>query len=406
LPREGLRWRLSVLMFLLYGVPGAWCPLFSLRLEELGFTPLETGWAFTTQALASLVAPLAAGQVADRWWPAERCLSFCALAAGALLWLLAELTSPAAVFATALAFWLAMVPVLTLGVSLSFSHLPSPERDFGGVRVWGTVGWVVPGWLLGYWFTEPAWLGMARSGRDLADAFRLGGVLALALGLYAWMLPHTPPRRRAESWLAPLAALRLLRERSFAVYCAAALGLYLTLPFLQQVVPLLLEHLGIPRPWWGPALTISQSMEIFALVLLPWLLLRVGVRGTMLLGLLAWGTGMTVMAVGQPTWLVVASLGCNGLCICCFLVAGQVFVNSRARGDIRASAQGLLAFTNGLGLFLGSLLVGWVRELTGGAFPPTLAVGAVLAAALVVLFFAGFAPDGTTPARSASEGPR
>src|SRR5205823_119688 len=83
--------------------PGAGLPLFSLRLQELHFTPVEIGWVCATQALAGLFAPLFAGQVADRWWPAERCLAVCAAFAGTLLWLLSELTGPAAVFATSLA---------------------------------------------------------------------------------------------------------------------------------------------------------------------------------------------------------------------------------------------------------------------------------------------------------------
>src|SRR5207245_2606631 len=83
------RWRLSLLMFLYYAIQGAFVPLFSLRLQELGLTPLEMGWACATQALAALVAPLAAGQIADRWLPAERCLAVCALVSGTLLWVLA-----------------------------------------------------------------------------------------------------------------------------------------------------------------------------------------------------------------------------------------------------------------------------------------------------------------------------
>jgi MFS family permease len=142
-----MRARLSLLMFLQYAPQGAFVPLFSLRLQELGFTHVEIGWACATQALAALVAPLVAGQVADRWFPAQRCLAVCAVLAGLILWLLAGLTSWPAVFAASLAFWLVMGPVNTLGTALSFAHLVDPARDFGGVRLWGTIGWATaPGW--------------------------------------------------------------------------------------------------------------------------------------------------------------------------------------------------------------------------------------------------------------------
>src|SRR5262244_99762 len=83
-----LRGRLSVLMFLQYAPAGAVVPLFSSHLKDLGFTPLQTAWACGAPPLAGMFAPLVAGQVADRWLPAERCLAVCALLAGAALWVL------------------------------------------------------------------------------------------------------------------------------------------------------------------------------------------------------------------------------------------------------------------------------------------------------------------------------
>lgn len=407
-----MRWRLSVLMFLQYSAPGALLPLFSLRLQELGFSPLEMGYVCSTQALAALIAPFIVGQIADRWYAAERCLAICALLAGTLLWFLAELNSPGAVFATCLAFWLVMVPVFQLGTALSFAQLTSPRRDFGPIRMWGTVGWMVPGWLLGYWFTNPGWLcdvmshlrpSMPHS--ELADAFRLAGLLTFLLSIYALTLPHTPPRRHSGAWLAPLAALQLLRRRSFAVFCICAFGVCVTIPFTSQLTPLLLEHQGTPRPWIGPTLTIAQSTEVILLALLPMLLTRFGFRATQLAGLAAWALALAILTAGQPPWLVIGSLALNGLCICCFLVAGQVFVNSRCRGDIRVSAQGLLTFVTGSGMVVGNLLVGWVRGQADGEFPPTFAVSAVIAVMLLIVFYAGFAEEGVVAAPALSVEP-
>jgi hypothetical protein len=143
-------------------------------------------------------------------------------------------------------------------------------------------------------------------------------------------------------------------------------------------------------PWLSPTLTIGQCLEIVTLFLLPMTMLRLGLRGTMILGLGAWTLGLSVLTAGWPTWLVVGSLGLHGLCISCFIVAGQVFVNSQASSDIRASAQGLLGFLTGGGLLVGNLLVGLVRRQTDGDFTPAFAVGAVIASALAVAFAIGF----------------
>jgi MFS family permease len=389
-----LRFRLSLLLFLYYAIQGAFVPLFSLRLQELGFSPLEMGWSCAPQALATMIAPLAAGQTADRWFATERCLAVCALLSGIFLWLLADLTGVSAIFLAALALWVVFAPASTLSAALSFAHLPYQGRHFGPIRLWGTLGWVVSGWLVGYWLSQPAWLGtwfsVAPAPR-LADMFRFASLLAFALGAYAWTLPHTPPQcRTGPSYLAPLDAIRLFRERPFAIYWFCALGVCVTLPFSTQVTPLLLAHEGIPRAWLSPTLTLSQSMEVVSLALLPMLLLRLGVRRTMLLGLTAWAALLAMLTLGKPVWLVIACLSLNGLCISCFIVAGQVFANRKARGDLRASVQALLTVTNGLGLLAGNLLVGWVRCQAQEQFMPTFGVGALIAAALVVAFFIGF----------------
>ena len=120
------------------------------------------------------------------------------------------------------------------------------------------------------------------------------------------------------------------------------MGVCISLPFTTQVTPLLLADLGIPRPWLSPTLTLGQSTEIVSLALLPMLLLRLGVRRTMLLGLAAWALLLSLLTLGEPVWLVVTSLSLNGLCICCFIVAGQVFANGRAAADVRVSVQALL----------------------------------------------------------------
>jgi hypothetical protein len=396
-------------MFLQFAVPGAWVPLCSLWMERgLHFAPVELASVCAAQALAAILAPLVAGQIADRWVSPERCVAVCALVAGVLLWLLADLTTPVAVFWTSLAFWLALTPGLTLGTAFSFAQLADPGRDFGRVRLWGTVGWVMPGWLFGYWLSDPGWLGDGlawlrpdQPGSQLADAARLAGLLAFALSCYALTLPRSPRPQPASTWLAPLAAIRLLRDRSFAVCCAGSFGVCLTMSFCSQAVPLLLAHLGIARAWLPPTLTLAQGGEVVMLALLPMLFLRLGTRGTMLMGLGCWTLGLAVWSVGRPLWLVVGALAAWGVCVCCYLVAGQVFVNSRARGDVRASAQGLLTLVNGTGMLAGHLLVGWVRQWTRGDFGATFRLAAGVATIFTLIFLVGF--GGHEPARAVAD---
>jgi MFS family permease len=392
-----LRWRLCLLMFLQYAPAGAVLPMFTRHLKELQFTPEEIGLACATQSLAGLLATSLAGQLADRWVASERCLAAFSFGSSLLLWLLADLTTFPAVFGITLVFWLLMVPAFTLGTSLCFHHLAAAGCGFGPIRMWGTIGWVAAVWLLSFWLDNPAGLGWLRDwlkplspAARLSDQFRLAAVLSLLLAAYSLTLPHTPPARGGASWLAPLAALKLLSRHSFAVYLAITLGIVVTIPFSSQLTPLLLNRLGLPDAWLARTLTIAQSTEIIVLAVLPWIMDRLGDRWTMIVGLVSWVIGLIALTIGSPLALVAGSLTMNGLCIGCYLVAGQVFINRHAPADIRASAQGVFAIATGVGNLIGNVLVGRVHSWANEEFAPTFAVGATLAAALTCVFLIGF----------------
>ncbi|MCI0685181.1 MAG: MFS transporter [Gemmataceae bacterium] len=395
-----MHFRLSLLMFLIFSIMGAWVPVLSPFLSQLGFTPRESAWIFASSALGAICGPVVWGQVADRWLAAEKCVSLCCLVSGVSLWLAAASARPLTVFWSCLAFWMFMIPAMSVSASLTFRHLANPDKEYGRVRVWGTIGWVAIGWGLHEWFR-------LRSADitgllDWADALRLGAGCAGLTAVYAWTLPHTPPLPRTEraavaaNWLttaleAPLAALHLFRDRSFAVLCASLFVVYLLFTFTAQLTPLLLRrHAGVTDAWLPSVLTLAQSTEIATLASLPILLVRLGQKGTMVVGLTAWILALTVFSVGAPRSLVIGSLALHGIFISCFVVAGQLYVNRLARADLRASAQGLMQLINGLGLLTGHFLVGWLRDRVGEDYPRAFVPGAVLGGLLLIVFSVGF----------------
>ncbi len=391
-----LRFRLSLLMLVQYAVLGAWIPLLAPHLKNLGVTPYDAAWIFNTNALSTILAPLVWSQIADRWFPAQRCIAGCAAIAGTCLWLLADQQHPANLIVGFFAYWMFQMPVLSLGTSLSFRHLEHPEREFGKIRMWGTVGWVAASWLLALWFNvHPEQTGSL----SYSDALRFGAILTWSQGIYALTLPHTPPTPSAVPvegrWLrrsvdAPLRALALLRRPTFAVYCVCLFGAYVTWPFNMQMMPLLLQKLGLDRSDLLLVLTIAQSSEIMGLGLLSFWLTTLGQKRTMLLGLTAWLGALAALSWGEPLGLVIASLGLHGLYITGFLIAGQVFFNRQAEPDFRASMQGVFLVVNGAGLLVGNLLVGWLRTHVGDDYPRAFCVALALVSALMVVFVLGF----------------
>ncbi len=370
--------------------------MLSLRLKnDLRFEPEQIGLVYASSALGAIFASLIAGQVADRWLSTERCLAICSSAMGGLLLALSFASEFWLVCGLCLGIWLFMVPNMILGVTMTMTHLQHPEQQYSRVRLWGTIGWVTSGLLLGLWLSQPEWLQlvsteMGYEKASVVDSQRLAALLAFCLAGYSWTLPNTPPSRQARSWLAPLQALHLMRQGNFAVFCLCGFLLHATIPFHMQLTALLLENLGVAKELISPSLTIAQWSEILILWMLPALSSQLGMKGTLLIGLVSLVMVMTILMIGQPTWLVITSLSLFGFVICCYIIRGQVFINKIAGQDIRASAQGLFTTLNGFGLLTGNLLCGGVHQYFESQFALTFGVGACVALLATFLLAFGF----------------
>ncbi len=389
-----MQFRLSILMLLQFALPGAMLPLYSMRLKELGFTPMELAMCCATHGVGALLAPLGA-QLADRYFPAEKCVAVFSLLSSLFLIGLAYAESLYLVCLLTLFFWLLTVPIIVLSSTICFIHLKDPEKEFGIVRLWGTIGWMLPGWIL---------LALVRifPNNNLEghanEQFIIGSIFGFLVAVYALTLPTTPPSPSKVDKFAPLGALKLLRGWPFATYCLCTLGVFITMPFTTQGTPMLLKYLGIVQPWLSPTLTISQVSEVISLFFLPMFLLRLGLRGSMLFGLICWTIALYVLSVGRPVGLVIPSLALNGFSITCFLVTGQIYVNMQAKGDLKASVQSLLTFVQGMGLVLGHIMIGLLRSNSQNAsnmreeLVLAFQVAAVINGTLCFIFYCCFRP--------------
>src|SRR5579864_2330410 len=277
----GVRRRLAGMMALIYAVQGAWWPLLAVHLGELGISGRGRGWIFAALSLASLATPLGAGQLADRFIPTQFLLAFLYTCGTGLLVLVAtgSVTHALPLFVLFLVYWLLTAPSNALSSALALRNLPRPHEQFGRVRLWGTVGWMVIGWVVS---AAMEWSGPVRTGQGAYQAFWIAAGLSGMLALYCLSLPHTPPLAAAvQIRTNPFQALSLTRSRPVAVYLTVAFGVSLTTPFVYQVIPPYLEARGLARAWISSAMTLGQIPEIGTLAVLPWLLRRYGYRGTL-----------------------------------------------------------------------------------------------------------------------------
>jgi nucleoside transporter len=369
---------LAVMMFLQYAIWGAWSVALSGYLEqELGFAGLGLALIYNALPLMNLIVPFTAGQVADRFMPAQRALALFHLLGGLLLFGLAFQRELLPMTALMLAYAFFYAPTLALSNSVAFRNLKDPEVEFGPIRVWGTIGWIVANLLVTFVrsnFQSLQW--------GVIDVFALAGGISVLAAVLSLTLPHTPPARESSDPLAFTKAFGLLRDPNYRIFFIIALivgtelPLYyvLTFPFLQSaggVVGITSENL----PSW---MTIAQVAEIFTIAfMLPAVLPIWGVRKTMLLGIFAWPARYAVFALAWAmhqqapwtVWLAVASLALHGFCYVFFFVVAFIYTDMVAPRDVRSSAQALInVAVLGVGMLIGGFFAGWLKDFftTGG----------------------------------------
>jgi nucleoside transporter len=355
---QGLRWRLSVMMFLQYTIWGAWYPVFSAYLDQLGFSGTQTGVIYSLLPFACMLAPFTAGQLADRYFSTEKLLAVLHVLGGAAMIFAASVTGYGKLWPLMLVWAIVYAPTLALTNSLCFHHMPEAEKEFGLVRVWGTIGWIA----VGFGLTGLRSSGLI-AGLGGADSLWLGAALSFVLAAFALALPHTPPARRGDNPWAFLSAFKLLRDPQFAIFIIISFVVSTELQFYYMLTAPFLTTVGVSDERMPMIMTIAQIAEIGTMLALSVMLAKWGIRKTMVIGILAWPLRYAVFAYGQPRWLIIASLALHGLCYVCFFTASQIYVNQVASPDIRASAQGLITFvTLGAGLYVGSLFAGYIRD--------------------------------------------
>ncbi len=186
-----LRVQLSLMMFLQYAIWGAWYSVLSIYLGKIQFQPDQIGNIYGTVALASIFSPLIFGQIADRWVPTQYLLAFLHLAGSGLLLLSTRTTEYGPFYWSILAYGILYMPTLSLTNSLSFHHIPNAATQFPSIRVFGTIGWIVIGLVVGWTLNQAS-----------SQPLLLAAGLSVAMGFYCLTLPHTPPTGKPGDALA------------------------------------------------------------------------------------------------------------------------------------------------------------------------------------------------------------
>ncbi|HWN94644.1 MAG TPA: MFS transporter [Methylomirabilota bacterium] len=437
------RLKLFLMMVLEIAIWGAWFPLIFGYLPSMGFDAGQQSWILNTFPIAAIVGMFFSNQFADRNFAAEKFLAVSHVIGGLAMIGLAFIQVPAPVeglaagaanpnapfwpfFSLMLVHCLLYVPTISITNSIAFAHMKDPQKEFGIVRMGGTIGWILAAWpftfiLVDYDKVNAAnapgfigWLGTVLGSPLAGDAlvrgtkatFIVAGVVSLLLAAFSLTLPHTPPKRveaGAESKLAWLEAVKLLGIPFILILWlvtfvdATVHNLFFNWTGRFLGTPVEAGGVGIPGNWIMPVMSIGQVAEILTMLVLGATLKKLGWRTTMIIGILGHAARFAVFAfMPQHKEVIILVNLLHGICYAFFFATVYIFVDEFFPKDARASAQGLFnLMILGLGPLvanaIGPKLIGTtfnkggVVDFKGLFLIPCIA--AIVAAVVLALFF-------------------
>ncbi len=351
------RFRLSALMFLQFFMWGAWYGQMSKYLfTGLHATGNQVGNAYVAFSLAMLISPFFVGLIADRYFAAQKVLGVLCLLGAGVLFFLTQTTDPDRFFWLILAYCLTFAPTLALSASIAMRQMATPETQFPGVRVLGTVGWIVVSNLIGT---------LNLGGTVFIFQLALG--TSVLLGVFAFFLPNTPPNPAAPNptlgQVLGLDAFQLFRDRSFVVFFISSVLICIPLSFYYALANPALTDSGMT--FVENKMSLGQVSEVVFMLLIPVAYPRLGIKKMLLVGLLAWIMRFLCFGYGGNVgeWMLFLAILLHGVCYDFFFVTGQIYTDAKAGARIKSSAQGLITLaTYGIGMGIGSKLAGLVAD--------------------------------------------
>jgi nucleoside transporter len=345
-------------MFLQYFVWGTWYVTLNTYLgETLNFTGTQIGLCYGTFAISAMISPFFVGLIADKFFSTEKVLGSLHIL-GAVLFVVASQAKSFEIFYPSLLLYtLSYTPTMALSNSLSFHQMDDPGKEFPGVRVLGTIGWIAANNVIGI-------LGYTHSVGQLY----VGAIASLMLGMYCFTLPHVPPKRSKTTDIKEVMgfdALRLFKSRPFALLMIASVLTCIPLSFYYGFTASFLSDIGMK--YIPNKLSLGQVSEIFFMLILPFFLARFGVKKVFIIGMAAWLLRYLCFAYGDidmNVWMIYAGILLHGVCYDFFFVTGQIYVDNKAPNHLKGSAQGLITFaTYWLGMFIGTWFAGRTIDL-------------------------------------------
>ena len=355
--------QLSLLMFFQFFIWGAWFVTMGTFLsQEFNSSGSELSLAYETQSIGAIIAPFIIGLIADKYFAAQKVLGTIHLFGAFLLYNAGVSENFSHFYPYILIYMLLYMPTLALANSVAFRQMKDPSKEFAPIRIFGSIGWIIAGLLIGYFSWE--------SLNTLKNTFYMSSFVSLILGVYSFTLPNTPPiieknKNKTISQIIGLDALKILNDKAYLVFFIASILICIPLAFYYQHANQFLNEIGMEAA--AAKMTLGQISEVLFLSLLPFFIKRFGFKSTLIVGIFAWGLRYLLFSLGADginSWMLILGIILHGICYDFFFVSGQIYTNLKCKPEYKSSAQGLITLaTYGLGMLIGFRIAGYLTDL-------------------------------------------
>ena len=348
--------KLSFMMLLEYFIWGAWYVTMGTYMTvHLHATGVQIGAAYSALAIATMISPFFVGMIADRFFAAQKIMGVLHILGGVLLYYATQLTDNTAFYWIIVFYSLLYMPTIALSNSIAFQQMTDPGKQFPWIRVFGTVGWIIAGFLI-----------TTLSIEETPYTFQMAAIASVLLGVTSFTLPATPPKGNTGSASQALGteAFVLFKDRPYLIFFIAAILVCIPLSFYYGFANVFLNDLGLGDV--AAKMTLGQFSEAIFILAIPFLFHQIGVKKMLLLGMGAWILRYVCFAFGNVesgTWMLYAGIVLHGVCYDFFFVTGYMYTEKKAGEKIKNAAQGLFTFaTYGMGMFIGTWFSGFTAD--------------------------------------------
>ncbi|MEI7830002.1 MAG: MFS transporter [Prolixibacteraceae bacterium] len=352
---------LGLMMFMQYLLFAVWWVPLAAYLANLNMSGMQKSLILSSMAIGSMASPVI-GMIADRYFASEKVLAVSNLFTGILLFIAASISSPNLLLVVVIIVMLFYMPTWSLTSSISMAH--TSAEQFPRIRVFGSIGWVASGLF--------SFIAMHIFKLKIFDGstapFYCGAAISLLAAFFNLFIPTTPPVAKGQKTTIVdalgLRAFYMLKDRNFRIF--------MILSFLS-IIPFSLYHVFGSEflqsqnfQFITITMNLGQVVEIFFMFLVTTIIIRTGIKWALVIGLVAMLIRYFSFYMGgvlDQSTLYIMGILVHGVIFGLFYVGGQVYTERKAPKELKAQAQGFLAFVVwGVGLFLGILINGCLMD--------------------------------------------